>query len=119
MKTEFNIFKFRILVLMVCRGTAELKCQFLFELIYGPNISNIDILYQNNSRLQNAVEAFLFFSHLLPKLFYIDWLQSDTEFIDNFDKLRRRSLSKVAKNQNRLSNASGKGAVTKMSNFQE
>jgi len=68
-------------------------------------------------RLQNAIEALLFFSQLLPKVFYIDWLQSDTEFIDNFDKLRRRSLSKVSKNQNRLSNASGKGAVPKMQTF--
>jgi hypothetical protein len=97
---DFNLFHFKILALMACRGSAYDKAGYLFDLVRAKQevvrigthkfnsgqenkkdeeevdkkikADNADpTLAWSNSRLKHSIEMLLVFSELLPKMFYL------------------------------------------------
>ena len=67
----FDLFKFKILALLVCRGSPKVKAGLLFDLVYRGKEIPEKVIIWSNSKLKSAFEQLVFFSEIMPKLFYL------------------------------------------------
>ena len=67
----FDIFKFKILALLVCRGSPKVKAGLLFDLVYRGKEIPEKVIIWSNSKLKSAFEQLFFFSEVMPKIFYL------------------------------------------------
>jgi len=76
---DLNLFHFKILALMVCRGSHYDKAGYLFDLVRakkGKGLRQSDneqeqTIIWSNFRLRRAIAVLLIYSDLLPKMFYM------------------------------------------------
>ena len=80
LEQDFNIFNFKVLVILIGRGTVKEKARLLFELVntHGSNTNHVPGHSKNEpaiiwsaARLRRAIEMMFLFSELLSKLIYI------------------------------------------------
>ena len=67
----FDLFKFKILALLACRGSPKVKAGLLFDLVYRGKEIPEKVIIWSNSKLKSAFEQLVFFSEIMPKLFYL------------------------------------------------
>ena len=67
----FDIFKFKILTLLICRGEPKVKAGLLFDLVYRGKEIPEKVIIWSNSKLKEAFEQLFFFSEIMPKMFYL------------------------------------------------
>lgn len=90
LNSNFDVFSFKILCLLVCRGDIKTKAGYLFDLVDNGSVVNYvpgkgkekSSIIWSSKRLRFAINHLIMFSELLPKLFYYR-LKSDIP--DNFE----------------------------------
>ena len=70
-ETMFNIFNFRILALLVCRGSPNVKAGYLFDLVYKGKEIPEKVIIWSNSKLRKAFDQIYLLSEIMPKMFYL------------------------------------------------
>lgn len=89
--SDFDIFRYKVLCLLVCRGDVKTKAGYLFDLVdngsklnYVPGKGKAESsVIWSSKRLKNAIKAMIMFSELAPRL-YFHRLKAD--FPDDFDE---------------------------------
>ena len=75
-----DIFKLKILTLLICRGEPKVKAGLLFDLVYRGREIPEKVIIWSNSKLKEAFEHLFFFSEIMPKMFYLKFqTQNDME----------------------------------------
>lgn len=69
-----DVFNFKILALLICRGSVTQKAQELWDLInIEPSMKQIDKykdkIMWSNPRLKKSIRLIIYFSEILPKKF--------------------------------------------------
>lgn len=92
---HINIFNFKALAFLICRGEPEKKCNILWDLIWNEKDCQHKRkqLKWDAKNLKNFFKKLLFFSEVFPKRFYKEYEKD----MKTFDWRMKRGIKSLAK----------------------